>query len=165
MVSISNLPASWAFLFSRDPLQLCPLPKQKPRECTGKKIKSYSSSHKCAAYIRNIVISSLSFFFLQLDGYASHRSFLDAAYQVRHKPVHSALWLESLPIKKNPWLFLPCYLVSQPFTRDDGNVFTYSLIGVKIVGKSRVILLNDNSGSLLDSLSSHAALVKYKHEH
>lgn len=57
-------------------------------------------------------------------------------------------------------LNIPCNLVSEPFTWNDGNVLTYPLIDVEVHGETSVILLDDHLGRLLYSLGSYSPLRK-----
>ena len=60
----------------------------------------------------------------------------------------------------NTWrdLHLPCDFISQPFAGNDGNLLAYSLVGVKVVRESRVVLLDDDPRSFLHGLGTHSTL-------
>ena len=54
--------------------------------------------------------------------------------------------------------YLPSNLVAQWFAGDDGNLLTHPLVGVEVISKPRVILLNNDPGSLLNGLGPDTTL-------
>merc|ERR1719431_619942 len=79
--------------------------------------------------VRDVVVSPLPLFLLELDGDATDWAGLDALHQVSNKAGD---------------------LVAQLLARDDGNLFAYSFVGVEVQGQTGVVLLNDHPGALLD---------------
>merc|ERR1712062_467717 len=75
-------------------------------------------------YIRDVVVSPLPFFFLQFDGDSTHWAFLDSLHQMCDKPSD----------------FIP-----KLFAWNNGNFFTYPLVGVEIQSQTRIVLLDDYS--------------------
>ena len=49
------------------------------------------------------------------------------------------------------------YLVAERLGGDDGNLLNDPLVGVEVEGELRVVLLNDDTSSLLDGLGSDTA--------
>lgn len=55
-----------------------------------------------------------------------------------------------------------CNLVSHSLGRNDGDLTGDLLVGVEVIGQLRVVLLDDDSGRLLDGLSSDSLQMKNK---
>ena len=53
---------------------------------------------------------------------------------------------------------LPSNLVSQLLGWDDGDLFTYSLVGVEVERETGVVFLNQILGGFLNGLGSNASL-------
>lgn len=51
-----------------------------------------------------------------------------------------------------------CDLVAQPLGLDDSNLLAYSLVGVEVECEAAVVLLNDDTRSLLHGLCAHTTL-------
>lgn len=90
-----------------------------------------------STYLRDVVVPSLTFFFLELNGNATNGSALDALHKMSHETGD---------------------LVSKTLARDDGDLLAYSLVGVKVESQSSVVLLDDHSRRLLDGLGTNATL-------
>ena len=86
--------------------------------------------------LRNVVISSFSFFFLQFDRNTSNGSLLDSFHGVGDETSD---------------------LVLQPFGGDGGDVSDDSSVGVVVQGQSSVVFLDDSSGSFFDGFGSDSA--------
>lgn len=59
--------------------------------------------------------------------------------------------------------YLPGDFVTQWLRGDDGDFLAYSLVGVEVQRQSSVVLLNDDSGSLFDSLCPNTTLNQNGH--
>ncbi len=49
-------------------------------------------------------------------------------------------------------------LVAQPLGLDDRHLLADALVGVEVLGQAPIVLLNDDTGSLLDGLGADATL-------
>lgn len=117
-------------------------------------------THAGRTYIWNIVVSSLTFFFLQFNTYTANRSLLNPLHQSCHIPVQCALFRKLFPNQFYTQYSVPCNLVTEPFTGDDGNIFAHSLICVKVHSEASVVLLDDDLRRLLNSLRAYSPLHK-----
>lgn len=52
----------------------------------------------------------------------------------------------------------PCDLVAELLAGNNGNLLAHALVGVEVVAQARVVLLNDDPGSLLHGLGANAPL-------
>lgn len=49
-------------------------------------------------------------------------------------------------------------LISQPFTRDDGDFLAYFLVNMEVQSETSVVLLDDHTGCLLDCFGTDTTL-------
>jgi len=84
----------------------------------------------------DVVVSSLSFLLLELDGDASNGTGTDSLHQMSDESGD---------------------LVSESLGGDDGDLLDDSLVGVEVQVEHHVVLLYDSAGSLLDSLCTNTA--------
>lgn len=87
--------------------------------------------------LRDVVITSLTFFLLQDKRDTTDGTTSDSLHQVGHKSGN---------------------LVSESLGRDDSDLTTDLLIGVEVEGQLRVVPLNDKTCGFFDSLGSNATL-------
>jgi hypothetical protein len=85
----------------------------------------------------NKVITTFTFFFLKLEGDTTDGTARNTLHQVSGETSN---------------------LVTETLGVNDGDFIKNSLVDLEIESKTRVVLLNDNTGCLLDSLSSNATL-------
>lgn len=64
--------------------------------------------------------------------------------------------------RQHPDMSSPGYFISQSLAGNNSNFLTYPLVGVKVVGKSCIVLLNNDPGGFLNCLRSHPPLGKKK---
>lgn len=86
---------------------------------------------------RDIVILALTLFLLELEADTTDGSLLDAAHQVGGEPGN---------------------LVAEALARNDSNLAGKTLVGLEIEGKTRVVLLDEDTASLLNSLCADTTL-------
>lgn len=87
--------------------------------------------------LRHEVQASLSLLLLQLEGNAANGASSNSLHQVSDETSN---------------------LVSHSLGRNDGNLGSHSLVGVEVQSQTRIVLLDDNSGGLLDGLGSDSLL-------
>jgi len=99
-----------------------------------------NSSHSKCRDFRNIIVLSLSFFLLQFKWNSTHRTLLNSLHKMRCKSSN---------------------LVSQSLWSNDGYFIANLLVCLEIKRKTRIIFLNNNSGSPLYSLCANSSLNKF----
>lgn len=117
----------------------------------------------------HVVVTTLALLLLQLDGDAAHLRVAQTAHQMRD--VSGCIGVEDIcyygfaayrlcccVVFMGQQLNLPGDLVAQGLGRDDGNFLADTLVGMEVHGQSSVVLLDDDLGGLLDSLSPDATL-------
>jgi hypothetical protein len=87
--------------------------------------------------LRNEVVLALALLLLELERNAAHGSLGDTAHQVCGETSN---------------------LVAQTLRRDNSDLLNGALVGLEIGGQTRVVLLDDDARSLLDSLGTNATL-------
>jgi len=85
----------------------------------------------------NIVVLAFTLFFLELEGDTTDGSTRNALHQVSGETSN---------------------LVTKTLGSNDSNLVANLLVGLEIESKTGVVLLDQNAGSLLDSLGSNATL-------
>ena len=85
-----------------------------------------------------VVVSALTLLFLKLDGDTSDWSSLDTSHQVSD---------------------VSSDLVSEWLASDDGNLVTDALVVMEVIGHASVVLLDEDTGSLLDGLGTNTTHV------
>jgi hypothetical protein len=88
-------------------------------------------------FSRDVVILALTLFFLELEADSTDGSLLDAAHQMGGKTGN---------------------LVAKTLAGDNGNFGSQTLVGLEIEGKTRIILLDEDTAGLLNSLCTDATL-------
>jgi hypothetical protein len=89
------------------------------------------------------VEAALSLLLLELEGDASDRATRDALHQMGDETSN---------------------LISHSLRRDDGNLANKSLVDVEVKSQPRVVLLDDNSGGLLNGLSTNTLQSQHAHQ-
>lgn len=88
-------------------------------------------------YLGHIVVTSFTFFLLQLDRDATDRTGLDTLHQMGNETGN---------------------LISQTFARDDGDFLADAFVGVKVERQTWVVLFDNHPRRLLDGLGTHTTL-------
>merc|ERR1712183_497941 len=83
----------------------------------------------------NVVVPPLTLIFLKFNRYSSHRSKLDTLHKLGD---------------------VTSDLVSEFLRRYDCNLFAYTFVGMKVISKTCVVLLDDNSCCFLYSLGTYS---------
>jgi hypothetical protein len=86
---------------------------------------------------RNVIITTFTFFFLQLEGNTTDRTARDTLHQVGGETSN---------------------LVTETLGLNDGDLVKDLLVDLEVESKTRIVLFNDYTRSLLDSLGSNATL-------
>lgn len=68
-------------------------------------------------------------------------------------------WCQNTPTKLQ--MHLPCDLILETLSRNDGDFFTHPLIRVEVHGEFSIVLLNDDPRGLLDCFCPHTPLHGY----
>lgn len=89
----------------------------------------------------DIVILALTLFFLELEADTTDGSLLDAAHQMGGETGN---------------------LVAKTLAGDNGDFSSQTLVGLEIEGKTRIILLDEDTAGLLDSLCANTTLQAMK---
>lgn len=113
---------------------LCPSPQS---QCPGKIYLSIGVNLNGASVqsreFGNVVVTTLTLFFLQLEGDTTNRTARDTLHQVGRETGD---------------------LVAKTLGGDDSNLVADTLVGLEVQRKTGVVLFNKDTGGLLDGLGS-----------
>lgn len=102
----------------------------------------------------DVLILSLTLFFLELEGDTTDRTTLNTLHQMCC--VAGNLEFDSVRSELGIVLSRRSYLVAEALRGNDGDLIADSLVGLEIEGQLRVVSLNDDLGGLLDGLGTNA---------
>lgn len=117
-----------------------------------------------SGHIGHVVVTTLAFFFLQLDRDTADLRVAQTLHQMRNKTANEKQISLSSGCTSYPRMGCsPSNLVSQRFCRDDGDFLNNALVGVEIQRQASVVFFNDDLRGLLDGLCTNTTLKLHKH--
>jgi hypothetical protein len=102
----------------------------------------------------DVLILSLTLFFLELEGDTTDRTTLNTLHQMCC--VTGNLMVELVRSKLGLVHDMRSYLIAETLRGNDGDLIADSLVGLEIEGQLWVVSLNDDLGGLLDGLGTNA---------